>query len=232
MLLQQSPFGNVTSVFLRTSQPKSEWNKKNGAVEILRAKFLNHGNGVEDLFRFEIGNRILFLKSSAEQLSVCFGIPRLLNAGNDVSQFNEDNFKNSKFYRTYLAASPKLQTKKTETSLVMKKSAKIDVNGKKKSDKNEPMKDDLHIKNNFLKAKIKELVKNKTDNESLVLMLELFMLSTLFMTTGDGGSVHVKYISMLEDRGKVSWPDVIHDFLIDSIKKKSPQGCYAYLFVR
>lgn len=169
-LIRKSPFGNVMYVLLVDTTVSTEWNKTVKSCQFLWKACKKGIPGQEGVFQFTIDGKTYILRSYPEELSVMYGIPCIRGEGGiEESLLECKSISDCRYGRFY-------KTHKFTP----------------------PAYKELEIKNTELKTKILELVKFKTHNEDLVTMMELFLLSTLFLTTGDGSFIHCKYIGCLE----------------------------------
>ncbi|KAI3861803.1 hypothetical protein MKX03_027408 [Papaver bracteatum] len=198
--LYRSPLGNVLKVFLEEIIVASTWIKSLPAVQIICSTHQFIPETNDHVFVFKVGEETYVLRSSPEELSLIFGIPCIPGGG------IEESFLDSKNQTDY-------------TCGTFWKTYKF----------NPPKKKPCDINNTELKDKIIELIKDKGPNDDLVTMFELFLLSTIFVTTGDGGSIHSKYLACLESVGRVSLPHLIHKHLMERLKRGSSEGCHLYL---
>ncbi|RZC76573.1 hypothetical protein C5167_000688 [Papaver somniferum] len=191
-------------VFLEDKIDASKWFKTVKNCQIL-LEANEQLPGQDGVFQFIIGDETYVIRTSPEEFSVTFGIP--IPCIEDEGGI-EDALLEPKSMTDY-----RLGRFYTKHKFIP------------------PSRKDNDIRNPELKTKILELVKSKAHNQDLVTMMEFFLLSTVFVTTGDGGSINTKYIGFLESEDRVSWPHLIHKHIVESLKRESTEGCHLFLLV-
>ncbi|XP_026420494.1 uncharacterized protein LOC113316548 [Papaver somniferum] len=90
----------------------------------------------------------------------------------------------------------------------------------------------------MLENHIVRLVKSGEKNEDLVRLIGAYMCQTLFFTTQEGYRLNKQHLKLLgsPEKNSLSWPDLIHDHLMESIDehkddKSRVNGCVVYLLI-
>ncbi|KAI3894312.1 hypothetical protein MKW92_043326, partial [Papaver armeniacum] len=78
-----------------------------------------------------------------------------------------------------------------------------------------------------------EAAKDETKADDFVKLFVIFLLVSVFVPNKCGQTLAAKYLYMVFDMNKVCWPEVFHDYLLDSImtNRKDVEnvvGCVIY----
>ncbi|KAI3848460.1 hypothetical protein MKW92_048831, partial [Papaver armeniacum] len=78
-----------------------------------------------------------------------------------------------------------------------------------------------------------EAAKDETRADDFVKLFVMFLLVSVFVANKCGKTLEEKYLYMVFDMNKVCWPEVFHDYLLDSIMTSRKDiekvvGCVIY----
>ncbi|RZC57784.1 hypothetical protein C5167_005083 [Papaver somniferum] len=225
-VLRKTKFWNFIEAIKQGKVGKAECSKAPRALEFIIRNF-----DPKEL-AFKIGDQVF--KTDANHLAVIFKMQRIRMSEQDKKLYGpkeDPSLKTYEFYNKYFLE-PKRRDEEEK-----KKDEKKKAGAKEKKRKEKNTGDKLDKK--YIVEGIHTAMNEEGTEEDLAKLLLLFMFCTVFFINTGGMYVQYKYLNCLQSIdtiNKVSWPDLIHEHLMQSVKAVyetpcSINGCSFYLLL-
>lgn len=206
-MIMASPFGPLINLFMETNFPKGSWEKTNDAITELIGCYVPTTSAEDLCFEFNIKGQMHKLRSTPEELGLCFGLPCFEDRKEEHKvAMSGGGFRSTEFYTTYFR-------KKTKVTTTMIEEKILSILKKKK----ETQKTNEHLVLLFC----------------YFLCTSLFLTTT---DAGAIKEQFLGLVQDYQTCVNLSWPHIIHEHLSESVYKnwRNPHcvaGCVVYLLV-